>query len=192
MKSSTGGFSRVRPDSGNGSKMKKTETNLSNGILMLPSFPIILITIGRNIMTAGAFHFYSFEPPSVMVGIIPDRYTYELINSYNEFGVNIPRADQIELVRICGSVSGREGKDKYKIAGVTPLAGSVIKSYLVDECPLNLECEVVHKVEFQGTHQWYVGKVKAVHIDEEYDRDQALMFWGREYRKVGEFLEYAW
>jgi flavin reductase (DIM6/NTAB) family NADH-FMN oxidoreductase RutF len=172
--------------------MKKLETDLSKGIWALPSFPVVLITVGRNIMTAGAFHFYSFDPPSVMVGIIHKRYTYELINEYNEFGVNIPKADQIELVRICGSVSGREVVDKYKKAGVTPFEGSVIQSYLIDECLLNIECEVVHKVNFKGTHQWYVGEIKAVHIGEDFERDQALMFWSREYRKVGEFLEYAW
>lgn len=172
--------------------MKKLEKDLSRGIWALPSFPIVLVTVGHNIMTAGAFHFYSFEPPSIMVGIMPERYTYDLINSFNEFGANIPRADQIELVRICGSLSGREVADKYKKAGVTPLKGSIIRSYLIKECPLNIECFVVHRVDYPGTHQWYVGEIKAVHIDEEYDRDQALMFWSREYRKVGELLEYAW
>lgn len=172
--------------------MKKTETNLSKGISALPSFPVVLVTVGRNIMTAGAFHFYSFKPPSVMVGIMPERYTYELINETNEFGINIPRSDQIELVRNCGAVSGRDIPDKYEKAGVTPIQGSVIKSYLIVECPLNLECEVVYKIDYPGTHRWYVGEIKAVHIDEAFERDQALMFWSREYRKVGEFLEYAW
>ncbi len=172
--------------------MKITETNLSIGIEELPSFPVVLVTVGRNIMTAGAFHFYSFKPPSVMVGIMPERYTYDLINEYHDFGVNVPTSDQIEIVRICGSISGRDRIDKYKEAKITPLESSCIRSYLINECPLNLECEVVHKVNFSGTHQWYVGKIKAVHIDEDFNRDQALMFWSREYRKVGEFLEFAW
>jgi flavin reductase (DIM6/NTAB) family NADH-FMN oxidoreductase RutF len=171
--------------------MKRLETDLSAGIWALPSFPVVLVTVDRNIMTAGAFHFYSFDPPSVMVGIMPDKYTYELINLENEFGVNIPRADQIELVRICGSVSGRN-VDKYSKAGVTLLKPTRIKSYLIQECPLNLECVVVHKIDFRGTHQWFIGEIRAVHLDDTYTRDQALMFWSREYRKVGEFLEKAW
>ena len=171
--------------------MKKSETDLSKGIRALPSFPVVLVTVGRNIMTAGAFHFYSFAPPSVMIGIVPKRYTYELINEYNEFGINIPKADQTELVRVCGSLSGRKIADKYEEAGVTPMRSSVIRSYLIEECPLNIECEVVHRVDFPGTHQWYVGAIRAVHIDEDFERDQALMFWSGEYRRVGEFLEYA-
>ena len=172
--------------------MKRTETELSKGISILPSFPVVLVTVGQNIMTAGAFHFYSFDPPSVMVGIVHKRFTFELINEYNEFGINIPRVDQIELVRTCGSVSGRKGVGKYKKAGVTPQESSVIRSSLIRECPVNIECEVVYKVDYPGTHQWYVGEIRAVHIDEDFERDQALMFWEREYRKVGEFVENAW
>ncbi|MFH2040168.1 MAG: flavin reductase family protein, partial [Chloroflexota bacterium] len=157
-----------------------------------PSFPLVLVTVGRNIMTAGAFHFYSFDPPSVMVGIVPKRYTHDLIEEYNEFGINIPNWNQIEVVKICGSLSGREGVDKYELAGVTPQASTVIRSYLIVECPLNIECEVVHKIKYGGTHQWYIGEIKAVHLDDEYEKDQALMFWHREYRKVGEFVENAW
>jgi flavin reductase (DIM6/NTAB) family NADH-FMN oxidoreductase RutF len=172
--------------------MKRTQNKLSKAILALPSFPVVLVTVGRNIMTAGAFHFYSFTPPSVMVGIVPSRYTFELINEYHEFGINIPRVDQIELVRTCGEISGRKVADKYQHAGVTPQRGSVIRSSLIQECPVSIECEVVHKVDFPGTHQWFVGEIKAVHIDDDYNKEQALMFWSREYRKVGEFIEYAW
>jgi flavin reductase (DIM6/NTAB) family NADH-FMN oxidoreductase RutF len=172
--------------------MKELVANLSKGIRALPPFPVVLVTVDRNIMTAGAFHFYSFKPPSVMVGIIPEQYTYELINRENEFGVNIPTAEQIELVRTCGSVSGRDVNDKYARAGVTPFRGTRIKSYLIDECPVNIECVVVHRVGYGGTHQWFVGEIQAVHIEDTYTRDQPLMFWSGEYRKVGEFLEKAW
>jgi flavin reductase (DIM6/NTAB) family NADH-FMN oxidoreductase RutF len=172
--------------------MKKLVKELSMGIRLLPSFPLVLVTVGNNIMTAGAFHFYSFTPPSVMVGIAPQRYTYELINQYNEFGINIPKAEQIELVRICGSNSGKRVADKYRVAGVTPLKGTIITSSLIEECPLNIECVVVNKIDYPGTHQWFVGEIKAVHMDEDYKSDQALMFWYKEYRKVGDFLQNAW
>jgi flavin reductase (DIM6/NTAB) family NADH-FMN oxidoreductase RutF len=151
----------------------------------------VLVTVGRNILTVGAFHFYSFDPPSVMIGIMPRRYSYDLLSKELEFGVNIPTTDQIEVVRICGSVSGRD-TDKYEKAGLTPFEGTEIKGYLIEECPVNLECRVVHRVPYEGTHWWYVGEIKAVHIDDSYTRDQALMFWGGEYRKVGDFLDKAW
>jgi len=169
--------------------MKKIESDLSRGIWSLPSFPIVLVTVGRNIMTAAAFHFYSFEPPSVMVGIIPDKYTNQLIHDTGEFGINIPTSEQIEIVRICGSVSGWDGVDKYALAGITLRKPTKINSFLIEECPVNLECQVVHTVDYPGSHQWFVGEIKAVHREEQYQRDQALMFWTREFRRVGEILE---
>lgn len=172
--------------------MKEQITDLSQGIWALPPFPVVLVTVERNIMTAGAFHFYSFDPPSVMVGIIPTQYTCELVEHHREFGINLPTTGQVELVRTCGSVSGRDGTDKYARAGVTPFPGTAIQSYLIQECPVNLECVVVHRVAFGGTHRWFVGEIRAVHIDAGYERDQPLMFWSGEYRRVGEFLEPAW
>ena len=125
-----------------------------------------------------------------MVGIMPERYTYELITREKEFGVNIPTRDQIALVRTCGSVSGRD-VDKYAKAGVTPFRATKIESYLIQECPLNLECKVVHQVGYEGTHRWYIGEILAVHVNETYCHDQSLMFWSGEYRQVGALLERA-
>lgn len=171
--------------------MKRLEQDVSAGIWALPSFPVVLVTAGENAMTAGAFHFYSFDPPSVMVGIMPDKHTHSLITEYGDFGINIPRVDQIQAVRICGSISGRDVPDKLAKAGLSRFKGMAISSCLIEECPLNIECEVAHKLEYKSSHQWFVGEIKAVHRDEGYEPDQALMYWGRAYRRVGEFLEEA-
>jgi flavin reductase (DIM6/NTAB) family NADH-FMN oxidoreductase RutF len=170
--------------------MKTQISDMLMGIKQLPSFPVVLVSVGENIMTAAAFHFYSFTPPLVMVGIMPEKYSFELLLREKEFGINLPRADQIELVRFCGKVSGRTSK-KYAEAKVTPRKGSVIGGYLIEECPLSLECAVVHQVDYPGSHRWFIGEVKAVHVDESYRREQALMYWNKEYRKVGELLEKA-
>jgi flavin reductase (DIM6/NTAB) family NADH-FMN oxidoreductase RutF len=167
--------------------VKNLIPDLLAGLKQLPSFPAVLVTVGDNIMTAVAFHFYSFTPPMVMVGIMPEKYSHELLQREMEFGINIPRADQLELVRFCGKVSGRNSK-KYVEARVTPRQGAVIGGYLIEECPLNLECVVVHQVDYPGTHRWFIGEVKAVHMDEDYRREQCLMYWNKEFRKVGELL----
>jgi flavin reductase (DIM6/NTAB) family NADH-FMN oxidoreductase RutF len=157
------------------------------GLRALPSFPVVLVTVGRNIMTAAAFHFYSFEPPCVMVGIRPDNLTYEMIIEKQEYGINLPTAAQLEIVRLCGSISGRDA-DKFEQAGLTPEKGTVIDSYLIAECPVSIECRVVHEVDFPGTHRWFVGRIEAAHIEEGFSREWCLMYWPREYRGVGELL----
>ena len=67
----------------------------------------------------------------------------------------------------------------------------MITSQLIEECPLNIECEVVHKIAYPGSHKWFVGEIKAVHVEKEYDAEYALMFWGKHYRRVGGLLEPA-
>jgi flavin reductase (DIM6/NTAB) family NADH-FMN oxidoreductase RutF len=150
--------------------VSKQQRDLFQGIEALPAFPVVLVTVDRNIMTAAAFSFYSFEPPCVMVGVRPQNLTFNLIAGRGEFGINIPDKGQIEAVRVCGSVSGRS-VDKFARASLTPFQGAVIDSSLIAECPVNLECRVVHQVQFGGSHAWLVGRLEAVHIDEGYTRE---------------------
>ena len=160
--------------------MSKIARNLLRGIEVL-RFPIVLVTADRNIMTAGAFSFYSAKPPCVMVGIKPENYTFELIMQNREFGINIPTKQQFNIVRFCGSVSGRN-VDKFSVTRVTPQKNKVIKSLLIKECPVNLECKVVHQISYKGSHRWFVGQIVAVHIKQNFLKKQALSL--DEYRNL--------
>ena len=122
-----------------------------------------------------------------MVGIMPQNLTFELIAQNREFGINLPVAEQLDAVRLCGSVSGRVA-DKFAEAGLTPQKAKAIDSLLIAECPVNLECRVVHQVQYGGTHAWFIGQIEVAHVDPGYERDQALMYWLREYRSLGEVL----
>ena len=170
--------------------MKRVHNDLFDGIIALPSFPVVFVTVKSNIMVAAAFHFYSFKPPSVMVGIKPEKYTYELITSSKEFIINIPTKEQLDKIHICGTISGRN-EDKYQKASFTPLKGNQADSYFIEECPVNLECQVVHHIDYEGSHKWFIGEIKEVHIDENYIRDDALMFWLGQFRTVGGIIEGA-
>lgn len=170
--------------------MKRVHNDLFDGIIALPSFPVVFVTVKSNIMVAAAFHFYSFKPPSVMVGIKPEKYTYELITSSKEFIINIPTKEQLDKIHICGTISGRN-EDKYQKASFTPLKGNQVDSYFIEECPVNLECQVVHHIDYEGSHKWFIGEIKEVHIDENYIRDDALMFWLGQFRTVGGIIEGA-
>ena len=122
-----------------------------------------------------------------MVGIRPENLTFTLISEKREFGINIPTKEQLDIVRLCGSISGRT-EDKFVRVGLTPRKGRAIDSFLIAECPVSIECHVVHEIEFRGSHRWFIGQIQAVHIEEGYTRDRALMYWLREYRSVGEVL----
>jgi len=166
--------------------MPKKEKEPFAGLNALPGFPLVLVTVNRNALTAAAFSFFSFNPaPAVMVGIRPQTYTFELLQTAKDFGINIPTPAQLEVVRWVGSVSGRD-EDKFAKSELTPKKGTLIESVLIEECPVNLECKIVHKVKFAGSHHWFVGEIVAAHIGEAYRREDAIMYWMREYRRVGE------
>ena len=168
--------------------MKKIHSNLMDGILALPAFPVVFVTVNNNIMVAGAFHFYSFNPPCVMVGIKPEKYTHSLIIDKKEFAINIPTKEQLDKIQICGSISGKN-VNKFEEAGLTSIKANKINSCIIEECPVNLECKVVYKVDYPGSHDWFIGEIVEVHIGEHYTRDDALMFWLGQFRTVGKIIE---
>lgn len=64
----------------------------------------------------------------------------------------------------------------------------MIGSYLIAECPVNLECKVVHEIRYEGSHRWFIGEIVAAQVKENYKRGEALMYWLEEYRGVGRIL----
>ena len=79
--------------------MSKNQTSPMNGIKALPAFPVVLVSVADNVMVAAAFHFYSYNPPSVMVGIKPEKYTYDLIKEHKEFCIYIPKVNQLAMLK---------------------------------------------------------------------------------------------
>lgn len=170
------------------SKASKNEIPCIDGIRSLPGFPVVLAGIKDNIITLAAFSFCSFRPPMVMIGIIPSCYSHELVKEVNDFSVNIPTPELLEEVEYCGAISGRD-VDKFKKTGLTPIKGKRISSYLIEECPVNLECSVVGTLDVGGSHTWFMGEVVTAYRRGDYDRSHAMMYWQREYRKVGDVIK---
>ncbi len=85
--------------------------------------PVVIITSGNvdegivNAMTAAWVSRVSWNPPLIMVSVSPKRYTWELLNRYREFGVNIISSDLArDAVEVFGSLSGRD-YDKFRLSG---------------------------------------------------------------------------
>lgn len=172
--------------------LTKKEITVQEGMMAFPGFPLVLVCVRDNIITVAAMSFFSFggskgKSPMVMVGIVPTRYTFELLKETDNYSINIPTKDLIPAIKVCGSKSGRD-VEKFEAAGLTPKKAQKISSYLIEECPVNLECKVVHKVDLQGTHVWFIGEIVAAHQEEDYDRSQAIIYWPREYREVGNII----
>ena len=59
----------------------------------------------------------SFDPPMVMVGIVPSRYSYHMVKETGEFVVNLVTPELEEEFNYLGSKSGRD-EDKLETLGL--------------------------------------------------------------------------
>jgi flavin reductase (DIM6/NTAB) family NADH-FMN oxidoreductase RutF len=137
--------------------------------LLMPT-PAALVSCGEhdvnpNIITVAWVGVACSEPPMIAIGIRENRYSFGLIKHSGEFVVNITGADIVNEVDYCGVNSGKE-VDKFKATGLTPLAASKVKSPLIKECPINLECQVRRTLEL-GSHHLFIGEIVATHIDKD-------------------------
>ena len=105
----------------------------------------------------------SFDPPMVMVGIVPTRYSYHMIKETGCFVVNLVDKKYRQTFDYLGSHSGRGG-DKLAAAGVRLEDGSKVNAPILPDCPVNIECTVVDSV-MTGSHEMFVGKIECVHAD---------------------------
>lgn len=106
----------------------------------------------------------SYDPPMVMVGIVPSRYSYKMIKESGCFVVNLVEESYKEKFDYLGSNSKRDG-DKLAKMDVKLSDGKVIKAPIMDECPVNIECTIVDSI-MTGSHEMFIGKIEYVHADE--------------------------
>ncbi len=132
-------------------------------------FPVavVLITTGGdtpNVMTCNRIASCSAEPPRLAISVRPMRYSHALIRQTREFVVNIPSPQQATLADYVGVVTGRE-ENKISIAGLHLAPALTIKTPLLADCPVNIECVVEREIELDS-HTLFIGRVQAVHAEE--------------------------
>ena len=47
---------------------------------------------------------------------------------------------------------------------------------ILTDCPVSIECSVIESI-MPGTHELFIGKVEALHVDEEYLDDTGTILW---------------
>ncbi len=162
--------------------------------------PVSLITCGPpdkpNIITLAWVGALCSDPPIIGVSIRPSRYSHGLVKASGEFAVNVPTAEMVRAVDWCGTVSGHS-EDKFKTMGLTAVAGHAIRTVVIKECPLNLECQVTQTIHL-GSHDLFLGKIVAVQVDEaildsrgdiDLTRTRPIAYGAHSYWSLGQFVE---
>lgn len=134
-------------------------------VMLFPT-PAVLVGVlidGRpNFMTAAWCGVASSKPPALSVALRSERHTLKGIGDHGEFSINVPPANLVKEVDFCGIYSGRK-EDKSGIFKWS--AGDLAHTPLVDECPVSMECRVLHTLNL-GTHILIVGEIVQTHIAE--------------------------
>ena len=144
--------------------MKKVKLGPETLLYPTPAVLVGAIVEGKpNFMTAAWCGIASSQPPALSVAIRPQRYTYIGIVENNSFSINVPSADMVQKVDFCGIYSGKK-KDKSQLFEC--FYGTLKTAPLIQECPVNLECKVIHTLEL-GAHNLVIGQITDTFIDED-------------------------
>ncbi|MEI8315677.1 MAG: flavin reductase family protein [Verrucomicrobiota bacterium] len=118
-----------------------------------------------NIMTAAWGGICCSKPPCISVSLRKATHTYSSIVVRKAFTISIPSESQAAQADYCGLASGST-TDKFAHTKLTPVRSEVVDAPYVNECPLIVECKLVHTFEL-GLHTQFVGEVMDVKADKE-------------------------
>ena len=130
-----------------------------------------------NALVVGFAANVSIDPPMVMVGIVPDRFSHHMIKDNPCFVINLPGKDFQKEYDYLGSQSGRDG-DKFAALGLNTEEAHYVNASILSDCLVSIECSVVESY-MPGTHELFIGKVKAVRCDEKYLDEQGKIMWDK-------------
>jgi flavin reductase (DIM6/NTAB) family NADH-FMN oxidoreductase RutF len=117
-----------------------------------------------------------------MLGMGTGSQTTQNLKREGECVLNLPASDLADAVDRLALLTGsptmtphklekgyRYERDKFGIAGLTPVAADVVAAPRVAECPIQLECELVSAVPFDGEGRATALTVRVVraHVEEQ-------------------------
>ena len=131
-------------------------------------YPMPAVLVGAkvadkpNFMTVAWCGIAAYKPPALSMALNPVRYTLEGIKGQGTFSINIASADMVKTVDYCGIYSGKK-RDKSQI--FQTFYGVLETAPLIEECPVNLECKLIHTIEL-GSHVLFVGEIVETYVKE--------------------------
>jgi len=178
--------------------MKKIRTGWKLPPLCLPVALLGANVSGKpNFFTIAWFSLLQEDPPLIGASMDKARYTLKGIKENETFSLNIPSARMAKTVDYCGMHSGSE-VDKSRLFDV--FYGKLKTAPMANECPLNVECELVESKAF-GAAALIIGKVVRVYCEErclsgrkpDYKKMNPLLFFMPEgpYLKTGKAVAEA-
>ncbi|MBL7150934.1 flavin reductase family protein [Candidatus Microgenomates bacterium] len=150
--------------------MNKIKKSLALKMATMASLPLpvtLVTSIGKdnepNIITITYVTGVNEEPPMFGIAIRPEKHSNFLIRKSKEFVINIPTLKLIKEIDFCGTHSGRNVQ-KFEKLGLKPIKAKKLKTPLIGECSINIECRLKQIVKLPS-HDFFIGEVTAFSVD---------------------------
>lgn len=138
---------------------------------MIYPAPAVLVTCGAsakdwNMLTVAWTGTVCTNPAMCYISVRPGRHSYPLIVENMEFTINLTTVEMARATDWAGVRSGADN-DKFASTGLTPLPGHKVKSPVIAESPLSIECKV-REIMRLGSHDMIVADVINVVADDRF------------------------
>lgn len=138
---------------------------------MIYPLPVVMVSCGAkredyNIITVAWTGTICTDPAMCYISLRPERHSYDIIKRNREYVINLTTRDLAFATDWCGVKSGRD-QDKFSAMGLTPIAATKVKSPMIKESPINIEC-VVKEIKELGFHHMFISEVVALNADDKY------------------------
>lgn len=134
---------------------------------MLNPVPVVMVSCGdgdvKNIITIAWTGIINSDPPITYISVRKSRFSHDIIERTGEFVINLTTEKLTFAADYCGVKSGRD-TDKFREQSLTPSASKAVRCPSIEESPVNIECRVIDKREFQ-THDMFIAEIVSVSAD---------------------------
>ena len=119
--------------------------------------PVALITVMENIMPCYNYIILEEDPLLIGISVNTERFTHYLLNRSFDFGINFVDISHVGAINYTGRTTG-EHTNKFYGTKLTKKPAKLIRSYLIEESILSLECVKKDKISF-SEHTLFIGQV---------------------------------
>jgi flavin reductase (DIM6/NTAB) family NADH-FMN oxidoreductase RutF len=145
---------------------------------------VTVVTVGREAdrtgFTATSISSLSAEPPRLLVCVNQESCSWEVLEKYPFFGVNILRADQQGLADQFAGGGGLRGLERYRGANWMKLSDNGAE--ILDDALAGIDCVVEEILQLHG-HAIVVGRIRTIRVHSD---GQPLLYWQGTYRQIAQ------
>ncbi len=145
--------------------MKKKLLEAKTLLYPMPAVIVGSMVDGKpNFCTVAYCGIVNSDPPMLSIECASSHYTTKGILKNQEFSVNIPSVEMVEVTDYIGLNSGNE-IDKSEIFEI--FFGDIDNAPFIKNTPINHACRLIKMVELAGNKDVYIGEIINTYINEE-------------------------